>query len=156
MSIVHIPAGTYSIQSIAHPGQVINLQQSNPVASTPIITFDNNSTSNQIACSQFQWSLHYVDEANHIFTLQAASPPSNVFSPSVSQGAKLVGTPLQLLRLQACATGGASVYQIISPTQPGTQDLAFVAGLNNGDQVEFRVLIASDPAQQWRFNNLNR
>ncbi|GJJ10943.1 hypothetical protein Clacol_005172 [Clathrus columnatus] len=148
MSIVRIPPGTYSIESIKYSGRVIDLQGSSPVAGTPIITFNNNSTANQI------WNLQYTDEKALIFTLQAASPSSNAFSPSVSPGAKLVGTPLQLIGLQARATGGASVYQIIAPTQPGTQDLALVAGPNNGDQIEFRVLIASDPAQQWRFNSL--
>ncbi|GJJ10944.1 hypothetical protein Clacol_005173 [Clathrus columnatus] len=132
MSIVRIPPGTYSIESIKYSGRVIDLQGSSPVAGTPIITFNNNSTANQIL-------------------LPRLAMPS---LPSVSPGAKLVGTPLQLIGLQARATGGASVYQIIAPTQPGTQDLALVAGPNNGDQIEFRVLIASDPAQQWRFNSL--
>ncbi|GJJ10890.1 hypothetical protein Clacol_005118 [Clathrus columnatus] len=63
----------------------------------------------------------------------------------------IVGTPFQTLALQARATGGASVYQIIARTQPGTQDLAFAAGPNENDQVTFQVLIASSTAQQWRF-----
>ncbi|GJJ10915.1 hypothetical protein Clacol_005143 [Clathrus columnatus] len=111
MSIVKIPPGTYAIESIKFPGRVLDLRGGSS-----------------------ERNLQYLDEEKLIFTLQAVSPSSNIFSSSVSQNTQIVRTPLQQLGLQACATGGASVYQIIVPTQPGTQNLAFFAGNKEDDQ----------------------
>ncbi|GJJ16041.1 hypothetical protein Clacol_010320 [Clathrus columnatus] len=106
MSVVNIPPGIYSIESVAYPNRVLDLQ-------------DKSS---------------YIDETKNIFTLQAIYPSSNIYCSSVGPGTGVVGTPFQQMGFRAYGTGKINIHQIVAPTQTGTQDLALVAGETETEQ----------------------